>query len=365
MRSVDFPARRRKRLLGRFKREKVDALLVTSVHNVRYLSGFSGDDSILLIHPDGTTLITDSRYAEQAEAETSGIHIHVRKSGLMRAAGTLARRSGTARLGVEAMTLSLAQFDELGRHAGSIELRKTRGLVEGLRMIKDASEIRAIRQAAHIAEQAFLDIMPSLRPGMTEIEAARLLDRRMEDLGAAGPAFPTIVAAGERSSLPHAQPSGRRFRRGEPLLFDWGARFGLYHSDLTRVLFLYRIPPLFQRLYPIVLEAQSRAMRRLSVGRKTGAVDTAAREFLKSRRHGKHFGHSLGHGVGLEVHEGPALTTKGQTRLKAGMVVTVEPGVYLSGKGGVRIEDIILITRHGYESLTSVPKALEGVLVEP
>jgi Xaa-Pro aminopeptidase len=361
MKRSDRPAVRRAKLLRALKREKLDGLLVTNVHNVRYLTGFTGDDGILLVRPEETVLITDSRYAEQAEGEAPSVRLVVRRRGLMLTAGRLARREGIGRLGVEAREMPLASFDDLKANAGPVELRRTAGLVERLRAVKDATEIEAIRRAARIAEEAFEALVPQLRPGMTEMEAARRLDRGMEDRGAAGPAFPTIVAAGERSSLPHAPPTGRRLKRGEAVLFDWGARFGLYHSDLTRVLFLYRIPKLFRRLYPIVLEAQKRALGRLKAGRTAGAVDAAARDYLKSRRHRKHFGHSLGHGVGLEVHEAPSLAPGAETKLKAGMVVTVEPGVYLPGRGGVRIEDLVLVTRRGYESLTSTSKRLEAI----
>jgi Xaa-Pro aminopeptidase len=359
---ADRPAARREKLLRAMRREKLDALLVTNIHNVRYLSGFTGEDSALLVEPDEAVLITDSRYAEQAESEVTSARIFVRRRGLMNAAGQLAQRNGVARLGVEAQNMSLAFFESLSGEIGTLDLKKTSGLVERLRMIKDPSEVEAIRRAARIAESAFEAILPRLRPGMTEIQAARLLDRTMEDMGADGPAFSTIVAAGERTSLPHAPPTGRVLKRGDPVLFDWGARFGLYHSDLTRVVFLYRIPRLFRRLYPIVLEAQRRALACLKAGRTASHVDAAARDYLKSRRHRKHFGHGLGHGVGLEIHEGPSLSANAETRLKSGMVVTIEPGVYLPGRGGVRIEDLALITRRGYESLTSVSKKMEALV---
>lgn len=361
--AAGHPAARRKRLLRELAREGVDALLVTDVNNVRYLSGFTGDDSALLVSADESVLITDSRYSEQAESEAPSIKIFVRQVGLMQAAGQLAHRKGVGNLAVESHNMSLAAYNVLKTACGPLEITQINGLVKKLRAFKDSSEIRHIRRAAAIASEAFIAIMPKLRPGMTEIEAGRLLDRTMEDMGAAGPAFPTVVAAGERSSLPHAQPTDRRIKHGEAVLFDWGAQFGLYRSDLTRVVFLYRIPKLFRRLYPVVLEAQKRALARIKPGISAKAVDAAARDYLKSRRHGKHFGHGLGHGVGLEIHEAPSLSYMADVELKSGMVVTVEPGVYLPGQGGVRIEDLVLIKPKGHECLTAVPKSMEDMIV--
>ena len=203
-----------------------------------------------------------------------------------------------------------------------------------------------------------------VRPGMTERQAAILLERRMQDLGAEAPAFPTICAAGPRASLPHATPTDRKIRPNEPVLFDWGARFGGYHSDLTRMVCWDRIPDAFKRLYTIVLDAQRRAIARLRPGRTAGQIDNAARAHLKAHRHGTHFGHGLGHGVGLDVHEAPGIRPGQDTALRAGMVFSVEPGVYLPGRRGVRIEDLALVTPNGRSVLTSLPKSLSSLLAE-
>jgi Xaa-Pro aminopeptidase len=356
MSKPDAASARRGRLIGRFRREKLDALLVTNVHNVRYLSGFRGDDSALLVTPERTLLLTDSRYAEQAEAETRRIGIVVRKKAMMPTAAAAARKAGVRRLGVEGRAMTLAEAEDLRKALPRVEVKGTRGLVERLRMIKDASEIAAISRAAEIADEAFLLTLKHVAPGKTERELALILERTMQDFGADEPAFPTIVAAGERSSMPHARATGRRLRAGDAVLFDWGARWRLYASDLTRVVFLDKIPDDFQRRYCLVLAAQRRALSRARAGFSAGKLDAAARSYLKARRCGKYFGHGLGHGVGLEVHEAPGISPGQDTLLRPGMVITIEPGVYVPGQGGVRIEDLVLVTRDGRRILTTSPK---------
>ena len=364
MANRDAHRSRRTRLIRLFRKGRVDGLLVNALPNVYYLSGFRGDDSMLLVTPAKTFLMTDSRYAEQAAQETRGIEIVVRKKGILKALSRPVRTMGVGRLGVEARAMTLAQADALREQLPKAELVHTSGLVERLRVVKDRAEVAAIRRAVAIAEEAFRLTVQKLRPKMTEREVALLLERTMEDLGADGPAFPSIVAAGERSSLPHARPTNRRIRRGEAVLFDWGARLDLYHSDLTRMVFLDRIPAFYRRLYDVVLGAQRRAIARLRAGLRTGGIDASARAYLKAHRHNKHFGHGLGHGVGLEIHEAPNLRAKGDERLRPGMVFTVEPGAYLPGRGGVRVEDMVLITRKGHAMLTSLPKSLDASLIK-
>ena len=364
MASSDRPLKRRKRLIRRFAAEEIDGLLVTGPRNVYYLSGFRGDDSALLVTPGETLLLTDSRYAEEAGNAIRGIALVVRTGSMMRAAAARARRAGVRRLGVEAKTMTLAEHEALREGARKLDVKPTQGLVERLRMIKDASEVAAIRRATGIAERAFRLTVGRLAPGQTEIAVARLLERTMQDLGADGPAFPTIVAAGERSSLPHAAATGRRIRSGEPILFDWGARCRMYHSDLTRMVFLDTIPRFCKGVYSFVLSAQRRALAHVRPGRRTGRIDAIARAYLKAHRHGKHFGHGLGHGVGLDVHEDPVLGPSRDTPLQPGMVITVEPGVYVPGRGGVRIEDLVLVTRKGHSILSTIPKSAEAFLVK-
>lgn len=361
--SRDRHRARRQRVIRRFGPEQIDALLVTSPLNVRYLSGFRGDDSALLVTRDEAYLLTDSRYAEEVVGATQGLTLVVRKKGLMHAAGRPARRSGVGCLGVESAAMTLHEADDLARSARGVEIRHTRGLVERFRALKDAEEIAAIRAAVGIAEQAFRLTLARIGPGWTERQAALLLDRTMQDLGAEAPAFPTIVASGPRTSMPHAVPTERRIRKAEPVLFDWGARRLGYHSDLTRMAVWDRIPPAFERIYKLVWAAQRRAVAQVRPGRSAGKIDMRARATLKAHRHGKHFGHGLGHGVGLAVHEAPIIGPAQQAVLRPGMVFSVEPGIYLPGRGGVRIEDLVLVTRKGHAVLTSLPGSLKSCLI--
>jgi len=364
MASVDRCARRRRRLIKRFPSEGVDGLLVTTPENVFYLSGMRGDDSALLVTPSETFFLTDSRYAEEAAETVPALKLIVRTRSMMWTAALQTRRAGVGRLGVEACAMTLAQRDELATQARKVDIRPLRDTIEQLRLIKDASEVALIRRAMEIAERAFKLTLECVAPGRTEIEVAHHLERTMQGLGAEGPAFPTIVAAGERSSLPHAVPTDRRIQRGDAVLFDWGARYRMYCSDLTRIVFLDRISEFFKRIYPVVLSAQQRSLAHIRPGRKTGNIDYVARSYLKAHRHGKHFGHGLGHGVGLQVHEGPVLRSMNEAVLRPGMVVTVEPGVYMPGRGGVRIEDLVLVTRKGRSIITSLPKSLDAFLIK-
>jgi Xaa-Pro aminopeptidase len=362
--SKQYPhKKRRERLIRKFRKAGIDGLLVTSVENVRYLSGFRGEDSALLVTRTGTALLTDSRYDEQAGQECAGIDILVRKKSLMQFAARTCLKADVARLGVESANLTLAQHEALSKEMKSATIVSSSGLVEKLRLIKDRAEIATIERAAAIAEEGFRLTVARIRPGMTEIEVANLLNRTMLDLGAEKSAFPTIVAAGARSSLPHAIPTRAKICRKSAILFDWGARVDGYNSDLTRLVFIDRISPLFKRLYEVVLGAQQRAIKCIAPGREAGEVDSSARAFLKAHRHNKFFTHGLGHGLGLQVHEAPSLSSRSTQLLKPGMVCTVEPGVYLAGRGGVRIEDDVLVTRTGYRVLTNLPKALDSFLI--
>ncbi len=351
------------RLRRDLARQKLDALLVTSEPDVRYLTGFTGNDSALLVTARHAFFLTDGRYTEQADQETRDLEILCRKRGMMELAGRTARRAGVKRLGFESRVLTVAQHEELGRQAPGVKLAPTTDMIENQRILKDPEEVDSIRRAVRVAEQAFLDIRPLIRPGRTEAELAHALNSAMIQLGADSPAFDTIVAFAERSSLPHARPTTRRLRSGDAVLFDWGARVGGYCSDLTRMVFVNIISPFYARVYGAVLEAQRRALRRAEAGIPAAEVDAAARDYLKSQRFGRRFSHGLGHGIGLQIHEAPALNARSTAKLKAGMVFTVEPGVYAPGRGGVRIEDDVLVRRSGIQLLTSAPKLLRDMVL--
>jgi len=252
---------------------------------------------------------------------------------------------------------------KIGEKLAGVELIATTGLVEELRMVKDKDEITRMRHAIAIAEKAFAVIRASLVPEQTEKEVADQLVHQMRLFGATDCAFPSIVGVGSNAALPHAIPGSRRISESSILLIDWGACEGWYNSDLTRVLVTGKIPPKLKRIYGLVKKAQEAAIAAIRHGVTCDKVDHAARSVITKARHGKHFGHGLGHGLGLEVHESPRMGGKEKMKLKAGMVVTVEPGVYLPGWGGVRLEDDVLVTRTGHEVLSSITKEWDDIHV--
>jgi len=357
--------RRLKAVRTRIRRQKLAGLLVTDPFNVRYVTGFTGDDSIVLLSPRGGVFITDSRYTEQAARELrgSGIALVRRRRDIITEAAAQAKKLRLDLLGFEPKSLTVDAHRRLASSLGGFKLAPAGGIVEELRIIKDSTEVALIRKALKIAETAFQDTRALIRPGMTERDIAAELDFRMRKLGADAAAFPTIIAVNASSSKPHARPGSRKLTPGGMILIDWGARVEGYNSDLTRVLFLDRIPPHWQGKYEAVLAAQKAAIRLARPGIGAAVLDRAARRTLKRHRLGKRFGHGLGHGVGMQIHEGPAIGAKSDLRLKPGMVLTVEPGVYFPGRGGIRIEDMILVTRSGHEILSTLPRGAQDVVL--
>jgi Xaa-Pro aminopeptidase len=361
---MDFQARR-DRLRKAFKGAGIDALLVTDFTNVTYLTGFTGDDSYLLVRSDGETIISDPRYTTQLSEECPGVELDIRQPGrgITQTTARLLTRMGVSRLGVEADSMTIGLRDRMAEKLPKLEIVPLSGAVEKLRQVKDREEVALIRKAAWQAEKAFGVLRSILLPETTEKRAADELEHQMRVFGAKDAAFPTIMAVGPRAALPHAKPTEHQIGEDDFVLIDWGANEGLYRSDLTRVLVTGRISPKFERVYRVVLEAQQRAIAAVRPGALAHDVDAVARNFIAQAGFGRRFRHGLGHGLGLQVHEGPRLAVKSQTVLRPGMVVTVEPGIYLPGWGGVRIEDDVLVTRTGYEVLTSVPKRLEDIVV--
>lgn len=354
---------RRKKCLRLLKKEKLTAILVTNPVNVSYLSGFSGEDSYLLLSADRCILISDSRFETQISEECPELEAEIRGSGvslnqlLSRLLGSLS----ISALGFEGGHTSFAQWEQLRTSLTSTELVPCHGLVEQLREIKDAAEIKEIREAVSQAERGFAMLQASLTGEMTEREAAHELEHNMRRFGAKGVSFEAIVAVGHRAALPHARPTEQKLSADSFVLIDWGADNAQgYKSDLTRVLWTKKITPKLKKVYNIVLEAQLKAIEAIRPGVPCQEVDQIARSVIKDAGYGKYFGHGLGHGVGLDIHEGPRVGPTSKTQLEPGMVITVEPGIYLPGWGGVRIEDDVLVTRDGCEVLTSVPKELEN-----
>ncbi len=359
----DF-ARRRDLVRRQLRAQNLQALLVTHPVNVTYLSGFSGEDSYLLVTDEHATIISDPRFSTQLAEECPDLELAIRSPGTSLATQTieLLASHGLSTLGFEPDHLSVAAHQQLVTGLPTVVWRAAPGIVETLREVKDKEEIATLRQAIWSAEKAFGMLRAGLRAGRTEKETADDLEHQMRLFGASRASFPTIVAAGERAALPHARPSDRPIGPGEFVLVDWGAVRGGYHSDLTRVLATSKIPPKLERVYGVVLKAQARAIAAIRPGASGHEIDAAAREVIAGAGFGKCFGHGLGHGIGLEIHEGPRLSRNQHRPLRPGMVVTVEPGIYLPGWGGVRIEDDVLVTRTGGEVLSTLPHGLDELV---
>lgn len=356
---------RRNKLRRLVRKAHTDSILVTNEKNVTYLTGFTGDSSYLLLLPTSQILLTDRRYTTQLEEECPGLDLHAREPGvtMLEAIETVLGKTKLNKLAIEAESVSKSFFDQMAEKLPQVELVSTVGLVEQLREIKDKDEIAEIRAAIRLAEQAFAVVRAALRPEQTERQVAFELENQIRLFGGESCSFKPIVAVGPRAALPHAQPSERRIAECDFVLIDWGARGRLYLSDLTRVLATARISPKLERIYGVVLQAQLAAIAAIKPGALMKDVDAAARDSIAKAGYGKHFGHGLGHGIGLEIHESPRLASNQDGPLKAGMVVTVEPGVYLPGWGGVRIEDDVLVTRTGHEVLSKVPKELADCII--
>ncbi len=357
-------SRRRRVLREGGGKNRIDALLVSKPEDVSYLSGFTGEDSFLLVHPAEAVLITDGRYQEQAHKECADIRVHVRTGRLSKALANLAKESGIRRLGVQAEDITLAQRDALASRLRGRRLVPVTGAVAAVRITKDEGEVRAIRRAVRIAQRAFCGLIGRGAAGLVgrrERDVAAELDYLMRQEGADGPSFDTIVAAGANAALPHHRAGGTRIRRDAVLLIDWGARVDGYCSDLTRTLAIGRIPPKLATAYELVRRAQRAGLRAVRPRVKAETVDAAAREIIEKAGFGRQFLHGLGHGLGREVHERPGVGRTSDERLRAGMLITIEPGIYLPRLGGIRIEDDVLVTPDGRRRLSSLPRGLESM----
>ncbi len=357
-----FP-RRRDALRAKLAAEKIAALLVVDPTNVAYLTGFTGDSTYLIVARDREIALSDGRFTTQLEQECPRLEAYIRPNTreMTQAVAEVAGKLGLASLGFEAAHLSVAAHLKLKEELKTVELAPKLDLVESLRQIKDDAELAAIREAVAIAQDAFLRLKGELRPEDSEKAAADRLDAHMRTLGATGTSFPTIVAVGRRAALPHARPTAEtRIGDDDFVLIDWGACGRSYKSDLTRVVVTGNVTPKFEEVYGIVLAAQERAIAAIRPGAKSQDVDAEARSFIERAGFGRFFDHGLGHGIGMDVHEGPRLRRESPTILEPGMVVTVEPGVYLPEWGGVRIEDDVLVTPDGREVLSNLPRELDS-----
>jgi len=345
-------------LKNTFEDKGVDAFLVTDLLNIYYMSGFRTDVSSLLVTRQENFIITDFRYKEDAE-RIPGFKVKLVTRGLKGLLIKTLKDSNIKTLGFEADNLSYGKalaFNRLLKKE-RIKFEPLSGVVEELRLYKSESEINEIRKAIAISKKAFNALKNKVKPGITEKRLSLILENLIRDNGGDAGAFETIIAAGENSSRPHAYITDRKIKNNEHLLIDFGVKINAYNCDLTRVLFLGKIQKLLKDIYGICRDAQRRAIDKVKPGAAIEEVDRAARGYIAGKGFGGFFGHSLGHGIGLAVHELPRIYPKSNKRLKQNMVFTIEPGIYLKGTGGVRIEDMVLVTKKGCEVLTDgIPK---------
>ena len=354
---------RLRRLWSDVEREDLDALLVTHLPNVHYLCGFTGSAAALLVTNRGSILFTDGRYRTQAREEVNGARVVIaRKSPLVAAAEWLAglrRSSAPLSVGIEPESMSVGMRDRLAsRLRGRARLRSAPPLVESARMMKDADEILRLRQVVELGASLFRVARQKIQPGVTELEVAAAMEYEARCAGAEGMSFPTILASGTRSAIVHGRASGARIPRSGFVVCDFGVILAGYCSDRTRTVHVGRPSREARQLYAAVLEAQQSAISAVRPGVSAAEVDGAARGVLRKRKLERYFTHSTGHGLGLEIHEAPRLAAGQTLKLEPGMVITIEPGAYLPGKWGVRIEDVVLVTSSGCEVLTPTDKEL-------
>lgn len=349
---------RQKRLSKEFEAPDIDALLVTHMPNVRYLTGFTGSAGVL-VATQRQIFTTDGRYREQASQQVQRARVVVGKGSALATSINEIRKAKIRRLGIEADHMTVATRRTLSRELGrSVKLVDTSAVVEKLRIIKDADEIRLIRKAVDLGSELLPVVCRALKPGKAEASAAAHLEFAARERGAEAMSFETIVAAGVRSALPHGVASSARVARRGFVVLDYGVILNGYCSDMTRTVSMGRANSEQRRVYDAVLEAQLAAIAAVAPGRTAGDVDEAARSVLKRSGLDRYFIHSTGHGVGLEIHESPRVAARQTDLLQPGMVITIEPGVYIGGKYGVRIEDMVLVTERGSEVLTRAPKVL-------
>jgi Xaa-Pro aminopeptidase len=371
---MDAALSRRDRLARTLADESLDLLLISNPVNVTYLTGFSGESSYLLLARDRAVLVSDGRFTEQLAQECPGLELYIRPPAqtLAEAAAAVINQLGPRGVGFENAHLTVADHEQVRELTRTVDWKGARDRVERLRVTKDAGEVAEIRAAVRIAERAFAMFRALLEPEDTEKELSDALEGYVRRAGGRCTSFPSIVAVGARAALPHAPPTATRVAEAGLVLVDWGASGPFYKSDLTRVLVPRTtkapsapgVEPKLAAVYAVVLEAQRRALEAVRPGTRAAAVDAAARGVIAEAGYGEAFTHSVGHGLGLQVHEAPLLRPGSEFVLQPGMVMTVEPGIYLSGWGGVRIEDDVLVTEDGCEVLTSVPKDLASMVHE-
>ncbi|WP_179395606.1 M24 family metallopeptidase [Lacticaseibacillus absianus] len=348
-------------LQAKLQTQELDAMLVTDATNITYLTGFTGEESALLVSATHAWLITDSRFTEQVKVEVTNAEMVLHQAGVLAEAGTLATTHALHRIGFEAETLVYAAYAKL---PATVEWIATTNLVAQLREVKDATELALIQRAIEIAEAGYQHVLATIQPGMTEAAVALDLEVYMRQLGASGPSFETIVASGARSAMPHGAATDKVIEAGDVVTLDWGCVYHGYMSDLTRTFAVGEPDPQIRAIYKVVYAANARVTALMAPGVTGRAINDCAHGFIDAAGYGQYFGHGTGHGIGLSIHEGPgAWGVYNQVGQVPGNVETNEPGIYLPGIGGVRIEDDLLITADGAQ-LLSTPAPAEILVVK-
>lgn len=354
---ADVYRRRLARLQSRLREAELPAMWITNPINRRYLSGFTGTSGAVLVTWDEAWLFTDFRYMQQAPLQVQVMPVVEHKPQMLDTLHEWLRQRGIQRLGFEAKTMTYGEFLAATSKLVDLEWRPTVHLVEQLRLFKDEAELKVIRRATQLADDAFAYILNHIRPGVSERELALKLEWYMRESGATSASFDIIVASGERSALPHGIASDKRLHTGEFVKLDFGALLDGYCSDLTRTVMLGQPTARHREIYQIVLAAQQQVLLHLKPGMTGKEADALARQVIADAGYGDQFGHGTGHGFGMDIHEDPRLNKQSTTILQPGMTVTVEPGIYVPEFGGVRIEDDVLITADGIDILTTSPKS--------
>ena len=335
--------KRLEKLRLKLKEVNLDAILITKKENYIYISGFTGTFAYLLVTQNDAVLLTDFRYTSQAKKQAKFFEIIEYQGKLLESLNSIIASKGVKSLGFEQNVITYKKYLDMKKNLKVSELKPVDGMIEDIRVKKDSNEIETIKKAVEIADNAFSHILNYIKPGVREYEIAIEIEHYMKRQGAKGSSFETIVASGHRSSLPHGTATDKKIENNEVITIDFGAIYDNYCSDITRTIFVGQPNEKFLKIYNIVLEAQKTALMGAKKGLLGSEIDSIARDIIDKNGYGENFGHGLGHGVGLEVHEMPSLSKRGNMKMENGMVVTIEPGIYINELGGVRIEDTVVI----------------------
>ena len=347
-----------KKAFGVIKKNNLDCMIVTEINHVRYLSGFTGSNGLVVLDPPKAYFLTAFRYATQAPKEVKNCQVNIASRQLMTELPKLSIFERVTRIGVEAEFVSLKLMNSLKEILPTVTFKPTEQLIESLSIIKDQDEVSRIKKAVRIADKAFSEILGVLKPGIKENDLALELEFKMRSFGAENISFETIIASGLRSAMPHGRASDKRLRKGDLVTLDFGALYRGYASDITRTVVLGKATEKQKKIYQIVLNAQKSACKAVKPGLACNRLDGLARDIIMKAGYGDYFGHGLGHGLGMLVHDRPTVSPQSNDVLEPGMVVTIEPGIYIPNWGGVRIEDDVLVTATGGQILTKSPKDL-------